>query len=115
MSSEEEIINTEDVIQGEETEIEKDVLDEESDNTEEVLQSTETEAVESYIVISVQSGNGSEVVSQKLFEAGLVNSAIEYNRFLVKNGYDRKLRVGNHEIPAGASEEEMAKILCGME
>ena len=99
----------EEVLQEEETE----TLNEESENTEKVLQSTETENIESYIVISVKSGNGSEVVSQKLFEAGLVNSAAEYNKFLVKNGYDRKLRVGNHEIPAGASEEEMAEILCG--
>lgn len=85
--------------------------------SEEVIQSEEAldaENVENYIIISVSSGNGSEVVSQKLFEAGLVNSAVEYNKFLVKHGYDRKLRVGNHEIPAGASEEEMAKILCGM-
>ena len=105
-------VETEEVLN--EEVLNEEVLNEESENTEEVLQSTEAENIESYIVISVKSGNGSEVVSQKLFEAGLVNSAIEYNRFLVKNGYDRKLRVGNHEIPAGASEEEMAKILCGM-
>ena len=74
----------------------------------------EEEVVESYIIISVQKGNGSEVVSQRVFEAGLVNSAAEYNRYLIANGYDRVLRVGNHEIPAGASEEEIAKILCGI-
>lgn len=70
--------------------------------------------VESYIVITIEAGNGSEVVCQKLFEAGLVNSPVEYNRYLMENGYDKKLRSGNHEIPAGASEEEMAKILCGI-
>ena len=72
------------------------------------------EVVENYIIILVESGNGSEVISRRLYEAGLVNSAVEYNKFLVRNGYDRKLKVGNHEIPAGATEEEMAKILCGM-
>ena len=65
-------------------------------------------------MISVAGGNGSEVVSRKLYEAGLVDSEEGYNQFLVKNGYDRKLRVGNHEIPVGATEEEMARILCGM-
>ena len=73
------------------------------------------EVVEQYIVILVESGNGSEIISRRLYEAGLVNSAVEYNRFLVRNGYDRKLKVGNHEIPVGATEEEMAKILCGMQ
>ena len=72
------------------------------------------EVVESYIIIKVEKGNGSEIVSKRLYEAGLVESAVEYNQFLVKNGYDRRLSVGNHEIPAGATEEEMARILCGM-
>lgn len=128
--------STEDVLQDEETEMVEEVVQNEEpvdgEISEEVMQNEEpldeeileeviqneealdVENVENYIVISVSSGNGSEVVSQKLFEAGLVNSAVEYNKFLVKKGYDRKLRVGNHEIPAGASEEEMAKILCGM-
>ena len=72
------------------------------------------EVVESYIIIKVEKGNGSEIVSKRLYEAGLVESAVEYNQFLVKNGYDRRLSVGNHEIPSGATEEEMARILCGM-
>lgn len=68
---------------------------------------------EKYVVITINGGNGSEIVSKRLYEAGLVTSEVEYNKFLVKNGYDRKLRVGNHEIPVGATEEEIAKILCG--
>lgn len=77
-------------------------------------EAAQTEVMESYIVIAVEKGNGSESVSQKLFEAGLINSAKDYNRFLVENGYDRRLSIGNHEIPVNATEEEMAKILCGM-
>ena len=74
----------------------------------------EVEVVENYIIISVDKGNGSEIVSKKMFEAGLVNSATQFNQYLVRNSYDRKLKVGNHEIPVGATEEEMAKILCGI-
>lgn len=72
------------------------------------------EVVENYIVISVEGGNDSFTVSEKLYEAGLINSSVEFNQYLVRNGYDRKLRVGDHEIPADATEEDMAKILCGM-
>ena len=72
------------------------------------------EVVENYTIIKVEKGNGSEIVSKRLYEAGLVESAVEYNQFLVKNGYDRRLSVGNHEIPSGATHEEMARILCGM-
>lgn len=72
------------------------------------------ENVENYIVITVKAGDSSEIVSQKVFEAGLINSVEEYNRYLITHGYDRRLRVGNHEIPVDATEEEIAKILCGM-
>ena len=72
------------------------------------------EGVERYIIVSVDGGSSSEVFSQKLFEAGVVDSAVEYNRFLIENGYARRLRAGNHEIPVGANHEEIAKILCGI-
>ena len=73
------------------------------------------EKVEKYVVISVNPGNGSELISRKLYDAGLIESAIMFNRFLVSNEYDKILRSGDHEIPVGATEEEMARILCGLE
>ena len=85
-----------------------------ADNEQEGEIIQEAEKVENYIIIKVERGNGSEIVSRRVFEAGLVNSASDYNKYLVSNGYDRRLRVGNHEIPADATEEEIAKILCGM-
>ena len=87
----------------------------ETSEEQNTVQSNPSEIVESYIVIPVEPGNGSETVSRRLYNAGLVESAVEFNRFLVDNGYDRSLVVGNHEIPAGASEEDMAKILCGLQ
>lgn len=65
------------------------------------------------IVITINSGDSSETVSKKVEQAGLVASAEEYNRFLCANGYDKKLNVGKHEIPAGADETEIAKRLIG--
>ena len=38
--------------------------------------------------------------------------ANEYDKYLMANGYDKKIRTGEHMIPAGATWEEMAKILC---
>ena len=116
VAAEDTIVETDvtDEIVAEETDVESVIIDETVTETLGAENIVGDEVIESYIIISVASGNGSEVVSRKLYEAGLVNSAVEYNQFLVRNGYDRKLRVGNHEIPAGATEEEMAKILCGM-
>ena len=121
----EEVTETEkaEVITEEVAELEEaEVITEEVTGTNKEVEETEEsdkvdvidEVIESFTVVKVERGNGSEVVSRRLYEAGLVESAVEYNQFLVKNGYDRRLSVGNHEIPAGASYEEMARILCGM-
>ena len=67
-----------------------------------------------YVIIPVERGNGSEIVSRRLYNAGLVDSAVEYDRYLIKNGYDRIIKVGKHEIPTDATEEEIAQILCRM-
>ena len=67
------------------------------------------------MVISIDGGTGSETVSRKLYNAGLVDSAVEYNQFLIENDYATRLRPGNHEIPVGATYDEMAKILCGIQ
>ena len=73
------------------------------------------EVVENYVVIFLESGYSSEYASKKIKEAGLVDSWLEFNRYMVRNGLDRKIRAGNHEIPVGASMEEIARILCRQE
>ena len=115
-----ELDNTDEVLKEEnkdinsstEIESEEEIKD---DYTKEDDISQSDEKVEKYIVISVTPGNGSELISRKLYEAGLVESAIEYNRFLVANGYAKILRSGEHEIPEGATKEEIAKILCNLD
>lgn len=54
-------------------------------------------------------------MSVKLQEAGLVSSASEFDRYLYQNGYDKRIRTGVFEIPAGADAEEIAKIITRTE
>ncbi|MGN0308825.1 MAG: hypothetical protein ACI4DN_11485 [Lachnospiraceae bacterium] len=70
---------------------------------------------ENYVIITVEKGNGSGTISRKLYDAGMIDSIEEYDKFLISNGYDRKLSAGSHRIPVGSSMEEIARILCGME
>ena len=93
---------------------EETVANKETGKVEDAADNIDAENVEKYIIITIEPGNGSETVCQKLLEAGLINSVKDYNKYLIQNGYDRSLRSGNHEIPVGATEEEMAKILCEM-
>ena len=110
----EEVVEEQPVVENEVEVIPEEPVKEPEETSVENQEAIEDEVVESYTIIKVEKGNGSEIVSRRLYEAGLVESATEYNQFLVRNGYDRRLSVGNHEIPAGATEEEMARILCGM-
>lgn len=69
----------------------------------------ESVTVEEFVVITVNGGDGSRTVANKLQEAGLVEDAASYDVYLCQNGYDKRIATGNHEIPVGASLEEIAK------
>ena len=62
--------------------------------------------------ITINPGEGSYVISQKLEQSGLVDDATEYDAYLCDNGYHTKLRAGVHKIPMGSTREEIAKLLC---
>lgn len=75
---------------------------------------TETVQTAKTVVIEVKSGEGSYTVCRKLEQEGLISSASDFDTYLCSNGYDKKLRVGSHKIPADAEPEEIARIMCGM-
>ncbi|MCH5250716.1 MAG: hypothetical protein J1E98_12315 [Lachnospiraceae bacterium] len=78
--------------------------------------STQTaETAKKPVVITIGRGDGSYTVSKKLADLGAVSSAGEYDTFLCENGYDKRIRTGTYTIPAGASDEQMARIITGME
>lgn len=61
--------------------------------------------------IEVLPGEYSDVVSQKLFEAGLIPDAEAFNKYLMDSGRDQNIMTGVHQIPMGASQDEIIKIL----
>lgn len=75
-------------------------------------QKSETEEIEEYIIITVNKGDGSGTVAKRVFDAGLVADAIAFDKYLCANGYDHRISTGNHEIPKGATEKEIAELLC---
>ena len=62
--------------------------------------------------ITINPGEGSYVISQKLEQSGLIDDAAEYDAYLCDNGYHTKLRAGVHKIPMGSTREEIANLLC---
>ena len=62
----------------------------------------------------VNSGEGSDTIAAHLAKAGIVKDGAAFDAFLCSKGYDRKLRAGNHTIPANATDEQIAQALMQM-
>ncbi len=61
--------------------------------------------------IEILPGEYSDVVSQKLFEAGLIPDPDAFNKYLTDTGKDQDIMVGVHLIPAGVDQDEIIRIL----
>ncbi len=121
--AESEAEDEEEAVSEKETEEERDVANlakEEAEKEEASIEAAKQEAEEAKVQeqatetvrISVRSGDSSWPVSKKVQAAGLVSDARAFDDFLCDNGYSRFLRAGEYDIPVGASEEEIAKILA---
>ncbi|MDO5572770.1 MAG: hypothetical protein Q4G60_02185 [bacterium] len=85
-----------------------------ADNAQTETTDTESQtdtAAREPIVIFVESGNGSDTVSKKLVDAGLVENAESFDKYLCNRDYDYRITIGKHTIPAGSTYDEIAHIL----
>ena len=94
-----------------------DTAAETTDKTEQTQSSTEADAgnalPQTTIEINIVRGDDSGTVARKLQNAGMVESATEYDAYLMQHGYDKKIRVGKVEIPVDATWQEIAEYISG--
>ncbi len=83
--------------------------------TEQAAAETESTDNQQEVTITIVSGDSSYSVAKKLADAGIVLTAESYDAYLCANGYDKKLRTGTFAIPKTASDEQIARIVTGME
>lgn len=69
------------------------------------------ETAKQAVTVTIYPGEGSLTVSRRLEGLGVVENAMVFDKFLCRNGYDTRIRVGNFSIPADASNEIIAKII----
>mgnify|MGYP006943503272 CR=1 FL=1 len=70
-----------------------------------------TSGITETVTITIRRGTGSRAVCSMLAEAGLIEDAAAFDQYLIDSGYSKRISAGTFEIPAGASEEDMAKII----
>lgn len=64
-----------------------------------------------YVSVSIEKGMWSEQVSRALEDAGLVESAGKFNKYLTDNDYASYISVGTYRIEKGATYQEIARII----
>lgn len=67
----------------------------------------EDEAVE----LSIVGGEYSDIVSQKLYKAGLIEDADEFNKYLAEGGFDNLIQPGTYLIPVGSDYKTIVSII----
>ena len=91
---------------------EDNTAEEDSADAEVVTEATDNQQE---VTVTIVSGDSSYSVAKKLADAGIVLTAESYDAYLCANGYDKKLRTGTFAIPKTASDEQIARIVTGME
>lgn len=84
-------------------------LDGESQDSEIVQQPSGEDG--GVVEIEIREGEFSDVISKKLYQAGLIPDAEKFNTYMTQKGVDDSLRIGVHLIPTGASADEIIDIL----
>ena len=82
--------------------------DEVADRAKEVAENSIPEKI---VTFEVYQGDTSVSVSRRAKEMGLVESAADFDVFLCRNGYDKRISIGTYEITIGATEKEIADIV----
>ena len=115
----EDVQDTEDIKEPENTQDTEDTKEPEdtqdTEDEEDQKPQTPENPNEGTITITVVGGDNSWTVSKRMEEAGLIESAKDFDTHLCRYGYDKKISVGSYKIPVTATHEEMAKILTKMD
>ncbi|MCR5581189.1 MAG: hypothetical protein K6F66_06330 [Pseudobutyrivibrio sp.] len=83
-------------------------IDEASSDTE---SETEADDVVTYIPFSINSGESSDSVASKLYNAGLVDSASEFNSYMNELGVDSRIQSGTFYVKEGSSYDDLISLL----
>ena len=61
--------------------------------------------------LEISKGATSDGVARLLKQGGLIDDTSDFDSYLCRNGYDKRIQNGVFKIPSGAGYEEIAKII----
>lgn len=61
--------------------------------------------------LKIERGYSSDRVAGILEDAGVIDNAAAFDRYLCSNGYDKRISVGSYQIPKGADYSTVAKLI----
>jgi hypothetical protein len=93
------------------TDVEETIQNETTEEESSKEESSKEETTKDVVSITVVGGDTSWSVSKRMEEAGLIDSAKDFDAHLCRYGYDKKISVGTYDIPKTATHEDMAKII----
>ncbi|MDE7272671.1 MAG: hypothetical protein K2N95_06350 [Lachnospiraceae bacterium] len=82
-----------------------------SDDTSSVIVvvPSDERAADDIVEIVIVSGDDSGTVARKLYNAGVIENASEYDAFLIQHGYDKRINTGTKTISLSDSWQEIAE------
>lgn len=70
-----------------------------------------TEQPEETVEITIARGSASDTVCQQLKDAGMIEDAAEFDKYLIDNGYASRIRVGTHILSKGMDFHAIAEAI----
>lgn len=109
---EEKTDNTKEESKNEKTdEIKKEEPKSEEPKSEEPKEEANANTNKQDYTLTVKGGYSSDTVAKILADAGVVDSAASFDKYLCDNGYDNRISVGTYKIPAGSDYATIAKLI----
>ena len=81
-------------------------------NTGSSSESGSTKSDSGYISLVINDSDTSSSVAEKLYKAGVVDSADDFEKYIKKKGKSKSIKSGKFKIPSKASDKEILNIIA---
>lgn len=72
---------------------------------------TEPTAEREKISVTIEDSDTASTVAQKMYDAGLISSASEFEEYITSSGKESSVKAGTYEIPISSLQEEILNII----